>query len=78
MSDTADSPGQASPQDTIDIRLNGGPEAPSPTLLSQGKRRHQNRCSTSPLRSLGSNHVDLGGMISPASDTVIRSPMLTG
>ena len=33
---------------------------------------------SNPSRSLGSNHVDLGGMISPASDTAIRSATLTG
>lgn len=32
----------------------------------------------SPLRSLGSNQVDLGGMISPASATRKRSAMVTG
>ena len=33
---------------------------------------------SNPSRSFGSNHVDFGGMISPASDTAIRSATLTG
>ena len=31
-----------------------------------------------PSLSLGSNHVDFGGMISPASETAMRSSILTG
>ena len=37
-----------------------------------------NRCASRPLRSLGSNQVDLGGMISPASATRSSSAMLVG
>src|SRR5438105_3944881 len=33
---------------------------------------------SSPSRSFGSNHVDFGGMMAPASDTAIRSATPTG
>src|SRR5262249_36704034 len=38
----------------------------------------QIRWISNPSRSFGSNHVDFGGMIAPASDTAIRSLTLTG
>ena len=37
-----------------------------------------NGCNTRPLRSLGSNQVDLGGMISPASAIAINWSRLGG
>ena len=36
------------------------------------------RCTNSPSRSFGSNHVDFGGMMPPASAMAIRSATLTG
>jgi anti-sigma regulatory factor (Ser/Thr protein kinase) len=39
MTDAADTPEQGSPQDTIDLRLNGGPEAPSKARRALGKLR---------------------------------------
>src|SRR5207253_6957368 len=38
----------------------------------------QSSCISNPSRSFGSNHVDFGGMIASASDTVISSSTLTG
>src|ERR1700674_5376852 len=35
-------------------------------------------CINNPSRNLGSNQVDLGGMIEPAFDTIISSFTLTG
>jgi hypothetical protein len=36
------------------------------------------RCINNPSLSFGSNQVDFGGMIPPASDTAMRSETLTG
>ena len=47
-------------------------------VILVGSREPQIRCESRPSRSLGSNHVDLGGMIPPASDTRIRSSTDTG
>ena len=40
--------------------------------------RVRTECDSKPSRSLGSNHVDFGGMMPPASDTCMMSSMLTG
>ena len=45
---------------------------------SLGAATGQIKCTSSPSRSFGSNQVDLGGMIAPASAIAISSPMSTG
>lgn len=44
----------------------------------RGAWHQSSRWLTMPSASLGSNQVDLGGMMPPASDTAIRSSMAVG
>src|SRR5690606_8296523 len=61
-------PGTLEPGDTRLRNLIGDQD-----LHSESKR-----CTSSPLRNLGSNQVDFGGMRRPASDTATSSSIVVG
>ena len=45
---------------------------------TRASREQPDQCTSSPSRSFGSNHVDFGGMMPPASEIAIRSSIVTG
>src|SRR5215510_2153106 len=66
--------GLRAPGRLVGPQVFAGPEVQG---LEPEAQRHI-RCDNNPSRSFGSNQVDLGGMIPPASEIVIRSSTLTG
>ena len=62
----------------VDLAADRGEAVEAALLELVGDEHFHMRWLRRPSRSFGSNQVDFGGMISPASDTAIRSATLTG